>query len=69
VPDDFLFTIKAPNAITLTHHYAKQSSRYKHIANQPNPHFLNMDLLKRFLEPIRIEMVTKKYNNIGFLLE
>lgn len=50
VPDDFIFTIKAPNAITLTHHYAKQSSRYKHIANQPNPHFLNIDLLKRFLE-------------------
>jgi uncharacterized protein YecE (DUF72 family) len=53
VPDDFLFTIKAPNAITLTHHYAKQSSRYKHIANQPNPHFLNMDLLKRFLDTLQ----------------
>lgn len=53
VPDDFLFTIKAPNSITLTHHYAKQSSRYKNIANQPNPHFLNIDLLKRFLDTLQ----------------
>ena len=53
VPDDFLFTIKAPNAITLTHHYAKQSSRYQHVANQPNLHFLNIDLLKRFLDTLQ----------------
>jgi len=26
VPDDFLFTVKAPNSITLTHFYAKQPS-------------------------------------------
>lgn len=54
VPDDFLFTIKAPNSITLTHHYAKQSSSYKHIANQPNQYFLNIDLLKRFLETLQV---------------
>jgi uncharacterized protein YecE (DUF72 family) len=53
VPDDFLFSIKAPNSITLTHHYAKQSSRYEHIANQPNPHFLNIDLLKKFLDTLQ----------------
>lgn len=53
VPDNFLFTIKTPNSITLTHHYAKQSSRYKHVANQPNPHFLNIDLLKQFLETLQ----------------
>jgi uncharacterized protein YecE (DUF72 family) len=53
VPNDFIFTIKAPNAITLTHHYAKQSSRYKQFANQPNPHFLDIDLLKRFLETLQ----------------
>ena len=53
VPEDFLFTVKAPNSITLTHHYAKQSSRYKNIANQPNPHFLEVDLLKRFLETLQ----------------
>jgi uncharacterized protein YecE (DUF72 family) len=25
VPDDFLFNIKVPNSITLTHHYKKKS--------------------------------------------
>src|SRR5512139_1419456 len=25
VPDDFVFTVKAPNALTLTHYYAKQA--------------------------------------------
>jgi len=50
VPDDFLFTIKAPNSITLTHFYAKQPSAYKEYANRLNPHFLDVDLLNRFLE-------------------
>lgn len=50
VPDDFLFTVKAPNSITLTHHYAKQSARNQHLANKPNPHFLDVDLLERFLQ-------------------
>lgn len=50
VPDDFLFTVKAPNSITLTHHYAKQSDRNRHLANKPNAHFLDVDLLKMFLE-------------------
>jgi uncharacterized protein YecE (DUF72 family) len=53
VPDDFLFTVKVPNSITLTHHYARQSLRYKHIANQPNPHFLKIDLLKKILETLQ----------------
>jgi uncharacterized protein YecE (DUF72 family) len=53
VPDDFIFTVKAPNSITLTHHYPKQTSCNKHIANQPNPHFLNIDILKRFLETLQ----------------
>ena len=50
VSDDFLFTVKAPNSITLTHHYAKQSARNQHLANKPNAHFLDVDLLERFLE-------------------
>lgn len=50
VPENFLFTVKAPNAITLTHYYAKQPAQYQAIANQPNPNFLNSDLLKKFLE-------------------
>ena len=40
VPDDFLFTVKAPNAITLTHHYARQAKGHADFANKPNPDFL-----------------------------
>lgn len=50
VPDDFIFTVKVPNAITLTHHYARQPVKHKDYANKPNEHFLSIDLLKRFLE-------------------
>ena len=38
--------------MTLTHYYAKQSKAYKDYANQPNEYFLNVDLLKRFLETL-----------------
>lgn len=47
-PDDFRFTIKAPNSITLTHFYQKNPSE-KPI---PNPDFLSIDLVNRFLESI-----------------
>lgn len=52
VPEDFKFTIKVPNAITLTHPYAKQ-------AEQPlsqNHHFLSIRLFEDFLallEPMK----------------
>jgi uncharacterized protein YecE (DUF72 family) len=52
VPDDFLFTVKVPNSITLTHYYAKQPPSLKGYANSPNPHFLDVDLLNRFLETL-----------------
>lgn len=52
VPDDFQFTIKAPNAITLTHSYAKQPKGSERTANELNPHFLSVDLLNRFLETL-----------------
>ncbi len=52
VPDDFRFTIKAPNAITLTHSYAKQPKGSERHANEPNTHFLSTDLLSRFLETL-----------------
>ncbi|MGD1000364.1 MAG: DUF72 domain-containing protein [Candidatus Brocadiia bacterium] len=52
VPDDFVFTVKAANAITLTHHYAKQPKGHADLANQPNPDFLSADLLKRFLDAL-----------------
>ncbi len=53
VPDDFRFTVKAPNAITLTHSYAKQPKGSEYHANEPNPYFLSVDLLNRFLETLR----------------
>ncbi len=46
VPEDFVFSIKVPNSITLTHHYQKQKS----VALQVNPHFLSVGVMKRFLE-------------------
>ena len=52
VPDDFVFTVKAPNALTLTHFYAKQTPAHAAYAGRPNPHFLDRDLLGRFLEAL-----------------
>lgn len=67
VPDDFLFTVKAPNSITLTHHYSKQLAKHKHVANQPNDYFLNIDLLNRFLEIL--QPMKKKLGPIMFQFE
>jgi len=67
VPNDFLFTVKAPNAITLTHYYAKQSSQYQHVANKPNGYFLDVNLLKRFLE--LLQPMGKKLGPIMFQFE
>jgi uncharacterized protein YecE (DUF72 family) len=52
VPGDFRFTIKAPNAITLTHAYAKQPKGQERHANEPNSYFFSVDLLNRFLETL-----------------
>jgi uncharacterized protein YecE (DUF72 family) len=52
VPRDFVFTVKAPNAITLTNFYAKQPARYREHANKPNDDFLSIALLERFLEAL-----------------
>jgi len=52
VPDDFLFTVKAPNSITLTNYYAKQTPDLKAFANRPNSYFLDVELLIRFLETL-----------------
>jgi uncharacterized protein YecE (DUF72 family) len=45
VPDTFRFTVKAPNALTLTHY--RQKTKSDPLA--PNPHFLSPDWLARFL--------------------
>lgn len=52
VPDDFVFTVKAPNSLTLTHYYAKQTPAHSSFANKPNPHFLDLGLLGRFLDSL-----------------
>jgi uncharacterized protein YecE (DUF72 family) len=67
VPDDFLFTVKIPNSITLTHHYAKQPPALKGYANRPNPHFLDVGLLSHFLETL--EPMRGKLGPIMFQFE
>lgn len=46
VPDDFRFTVKVPNSITLTHFRAKAKTD----PLVPNPHFLSASLFNRFLD-------------------
>ena len=48
VPDEFRFTIKAPNSITLTDFYARGNQR----GSGRNPYFLSAQLLDDFLERI-----------------
>lgn len=67
VPDDFLFTVKVPNSITLTHFYAKQPPALKGYANRPNPHSLDVDLLSRFLETL--EPMRDKIGPVMFQFE
>lgn len=67
VPDDFMFTVKVPNSITLTHYYAKQPPALKKYANRPNPHFLDIELLNRFLDTL--EPMRKKLGPIMFQFE
>jgi len=52
VPKDFVFTVKAPNSLTLTHYYSKQTRRYADFAGKPNSAFLDQALLRRFLEAL-----------------
>jgi len=49
VPDDFKFTVKIPNSITLTHLYKKDSSG----ALIANPYFLNPDIFAAFLVSLK----------------
>lgn len=49
VPIDFLFTIKVPNSITLTHYYNKTKSEEL----ITNPHFLSKDLFHKFLDSLK----------------
>ncbi len=49
VPDDFLFTIKVPNSLTLTHFYNKDKS----LPPKANPNFLSFDLYEEFLNSLK----------------
>lgn len=48
VPADFLFTIKVPNSLTLTHFYNESKSD----GLVPNPFFLSRELFEQFLNSI-----------------
>jgi uncharacterized protein YecE (DUF72 family) len=63
VPDDFLFTIKVPNSISLTHFY-KDS---KEDLLSPNPYFLSVELFNEFLNII--EPIKKKTGCLIFQFE
>ena len=67
VPDDFIFTVKAPNSLTLTHFYSKQPPQYADIAAKPNALFLDNELLEQFLE--RLSPLGKKLGPIMFQFE
>ena len=49
VPDDFRFTVKVPNSITLTHYYPSRSVK----GLKENPGFLNPNLFEKFLKSIK----------------
>jgi uncharacterized protein YecE (DUF72 family) len=67
VPDDFIFTVKAPNSLTLTHFYSKPSGGHGDFAGKPNPHFLSNQLLDQFLERLASKMPSKEvfFERIG----
>ena len=50
VPPGFVFSIKVPNSITLTHHYSKGQNALL----IPNPYFLSTELMERFLKSFEL---------------
>jgi len=69
VPDDFIFTVKAPNALTLTHFYskAKPGTAAGTVAGKPNELFLSLTLLEAFLG--RIAPLGRKLGPVMFQFE
>jgi len=65
VPDDFIFTVKAPNALTLTHFYAKETNQ--EFRGKPNQNFLDNGLLEQFLA--RLSPLGKKLGPVMFQFE
>lgn len=50
-PDDFRFTVKCPNALTMTHYAGKKGEILR-----PNSHFLDPELFLRFVDSLAILM-------------
>ena len=67
VPKDFIFTVKAPNSLTLTHYYSKQPPRYANYSGKPNPYFFNNELLNKFLD--LLDPLKKKLGPVMFQFE
>lgn len=65
VPEDFKFTIKIPNSITLSHFY--QYGKPKGTPLEVNPHFFSNDLFNAFLE--RIEPLKSRTGVLMFQFE
>ncbi len=63
VPEDFEFTVKVPNSITLTHHY----NRNRRAPLQENPYFLSNQLFDRFLQ--RLEPLHSRLGALIFQFE
>ncbi len=63
VPDNFLFSIKVPNSLTLTHYYKK----YTKGELKANPYFLSVDLFEAFLE--KLELMGGKTGPLIFQFE
>ena len=62
-PDNFKFTIKIPNSITLTHYY----NRDKKAPLKTNPYFFSPDLMKTFLQSLK--PMNKKIGVLMFQFE
>jgi uncharacterized protein YecE (DUF72 family) len=65
VPSDFIFTVKVPNSLTLTHFYARETSQ--EFRGRPNKFFLDNGLLEEFLA--RLRPLEKKLGPIMFQFE
>lgn len=63
VPDNFLFTIKVPNSITLTHFYKFENEN----TIKPNPFFLSVELFNEFIDSI--EAIKKQVGCLIFQFE
>ncbi len=67
VPKYFKFSVKAPNALTLTHYQAHGTGAKQGPLGAPNPNFLSRDLLRRFLD--RLSPLGPKLGPVMFQFE